>query len=101
MADQSAESLFVRRLAAAVRAAWWTLLIGVVLVSVQFIVYRSMVHSEAGWDWVSGLMGVEAYDARRIILLFMLILRVMLAAMLFASVFLSLWVRRLRRIGGA
>jgi len=101
MADQATESVFVRRLGAAARAAWWTLVVGIGVVSFQFMVYEVILHCEVAWEWISWLMGLDPDVARLIVLGFMLILRIILVALLLACIFLSLWVRRLRRIGAA
>ena len=103
MTTVETESVFVRRLAAAVRAAWWTFLIGVVAAIVQFSLYAAISHTHFFVD-VASLMGLEGFsgDTLRLLMLgFMLAIRLVLAAWLLGTLFLTLWLRRLRRVGGA
>jgi len=102
MAPNETESAFIRRLAAAVRAAWWTFLIGVLLAIVQFFAYAAVSHTSLLVD-LAPLMGLEGFggDVLRLLILgLMLAIRVVLVAWFLGSVFLTLWLRRLRRIGG-
>ena len=102
MAPNETESAFIRRLAAAVRAAWWTFLIGVLLAIVQFFAYAAVSHTNFLVD-LAPLMGLADFggDALRLLILgFMLAIRVVLMAWFLGTLFLTLWLRRLRRMGG-
>ena len=101
MVDTVAESAFVRRLAAAARAAWWTLLVGIGVALAQFIAYECFQQCEGFGQWVTGLLGVDTPTARLLFLGFILLIRLFIVLLLLGCVFLSLWVRRLRRLGAA
>jgi hypothetical protein len=95
------QPVFIGRVAAAARAAWWTLLVGVIIVLVQFLVYTAIAHVEClrhGIDW---LMATEEGEAQAFILAFMMLIRVLLLVWLLICVFLSLWARGLRRTSAA
>ena len=96
------ESVFVRRLAAAVRAAWWAFLIGVVLVTAQFSLYCAVSQCDAFWSWMARLLAVgSGNNVREVILFFIVAIRAVLVTWLLASIFLTLWLRRFRRVGDA
>ena len=95
------ESVFTRRVAAAARAAWWTWLIGVILVLAQFAGYLAFAHGPCLRERMACVMGVEAEMFQGLILAFMLVVRVLLVIGLMICIFLSLWARALRRAGEA
>jgi len=95
------QSVFAGRVAAAARAAWWTWLIGLVLVLVQAAAYLVAAHAPCFREHLAGLMCVEVTTLQRYILAFMLVVRVLLVIGLMACIFLSLWARALRRAEGA
>jgi hypothetical protein len=101
MANVTADSAFVRRLAAAARAAWWTFLIGVGLATAQFLAYAALSHCEAFWSGMAGFMWVEPQELRLLFLRFMFAVRLGLFVVAMGAIFLSLWACRLRRIGDA
>jgi hypothetical protein len=101
MTNTPVDSPFVRRLAAAARAGWWTLLIGAVIVTVQFTVYSMSIQSRDFWPWMSNMLGLDPETARLLLVRFMLAIRFLLVLLLMVNIFLSLWVRRLRRVGDA
>ena len=92
----------MRRLAAAVRAAWWTLLIGFVAAIVQFLMYTIVSHT-GFFDQLVPIFGPGVVvDTLRLLMLgFMLAIRLVLAVWLLGTLFLTLWLRRLRRVGDA
>ena len=93
--------VFVGRVAAAARAAWWTWLIGLVIVIVQSVGYLAFVHVGCVREEFADLMGVEAGEFQDFLLAFMLIIRLLLVIGLMACIFLSLWARVLRRAEAA
>jgi hypothetical protein len=101
MANATADSAFVRRLAAAARAAWWTFLIGVGLATAQFLAYAALSHCEAAWSGMAGFMQTEPQVLRHLFLRFMFAVRLGLVVVAMGAIFLSLWACRLRRIGDA
>lgn len=96
-----AQSVFIGRVAAAARAAWWTWLVGLVLVIVQSMGYLAFAHMEFLRERLACLMGVDAAAFQRFLLAFMLVIRLLLVAGLMACIFLSLWARALRRAEAA
>ncbi|MCX5684277.1 MAG: hypothetical protein NT049_11405 [Planctomycetota bacterium] len=92
---------FAGRVSAAARAAWWTWLVGVLIVLVQAAGYLVYVHVEGFRELIAGLMGVEADEFQEFILVFILTVRLFLVVGLMACIFLSLWAKGLRRAGGA
>jgi len=92
---------FAGRVAAAARAAWWTWLIGMVLVLVQSAGYLAVAHAPRFREHLAGLMYVEVVTLQRYVLVFMLVVRVLLVVGLMACIFLSLWARALRRAEAA
>ena len=101
MTSTAVDSPFVRRLAAAARAGWWTLLIGAGLVTAQFLFYWLSMRTECFWPWMASTLGLDAETARLLLVRFMLGIRFVLVLLLLTSTFLTLWVRRLRRVGDA
>ena len=99
MATQTNDSPFVRRLAAAARAAWWTWLIAAVIVTLQFLAYKVGMRREALRDWAACMMNTDTDTLQHLILRYIIVARALLALGLLACIFLSLWVRRLRRVG--
>ncbi|HUU31430.1 MAG TPA: hypothetical protein VMY69_04950 [Phycisphaerae bacterium] len=99
MTSMQTDSAFVRRLAAAARAGWWCLLVAVAVVILQSAVYLSVVRSGCFWPRMAGFMGTEAPTMHSVLLIFMMGMRVAVLAWLLGCLFLTLWVRRLRRIG--
>jgi len=95
------QPVFIGRVAAAARAAWWTWLIGLLIVLVQSAAYLAYVHVEDVREWIACMMGVEAEVFQSCILAFMLVIRVLLVIGLMACIFLSLWARALRRAEAA
>ena len=97
MSDNEA---FLARMIAARKAAWLVFLIAVGL---QMSVYFSYLGLEQGW--LDGLIEAGLYgnitrsDLARLTLHFVTALKLMNIAILMAALFLTLWVRGLRRIG--
>jgi uncharacterized membrane protein len=101
MAETRIQSVFVRRLGAAAAAGWWTFLVAVLIVIVQSIVYMGVAHCAAGRTCLSDMMGMDWGTLRDFICEFILVLRMIVLLMLLGCIFLSLWARRLRRMGDA
>jgi hypothetical protein len=95
------QPVFVGRVAAAARAAWWTWFIGLIIVLAQSAGYLAFAHVEAVRDRLACAMGVEAEAFQGFLLVFMLVIRLLLVTGLMICIFLSLWARGLRRAGDA
>ncbi|MCX5672849.1 MAG: hypothetical protein NTU94_16150 [Planctomycetota bacterium] len=103
MANVGTDSAFVRRLAAAARAAWWTFLIGAGLATLQFLAYVVLTGVWDGevWSAVAGLMATEPEVLCDLFLGFMFGVRLILVVLALGAILLSFWVYRLRRVGDA
>jgi|WetSurMetagenome_2_1015567.scaffolds.fasta_scaffold981421_2 hypothetical protein len=101
MTNATTDSVFVRRLSAAAGAGWWTLLIGAIVLTVQFFGYTAATRCQAFWSWELGLMGTDAATVHQMVLWYVGMLKMFLLVWLLGCVFLTLWVRRLRRAGDA
>ena len=96
----SDSSTFLHRIIAARGAAWRVLLIAFALQILTYLAYLGM---EGGWlDGLieSGLYGdISRDEAARLTFLYVAALKLMSTAILMGALFLTLWVRGLRRIG--
>ena len=84
---------FARRVAAAARAAWWTLPVGAIIVTALFFAFNVVImHVECLRHELACLGATEAdmFFVRWLVLVWLLI-----------CIFLSLWARVLRRAGAA
>jgi hypothetical protein len=93
------QPVFIGRVAAAARAAWWTWLIGLLIVLVQSAGYLAFVHVGCVRERLACVMGVEAEAFQGFLLVLMLVIRLLLMVGLMICIFLSLWARGLRRAG--
>ena len=91
---------FLHRVIAARRAAWLVFLIAV---GVQMFTYLAYLGMERGWlDGLieSGLYGdISRDEAARLAFVYVAALKLLSTAILMGALFLTLWVRGLRRIG--
>ena len=86
------------RVGAAARAAWWTILVAVLFLTVQWLVFLAVARCPRVPCWMSCLWGGADWTTIRTAWLWLtgvFKLVVWLAAML--ALWLSLWARRLRR----
>ena len=83
------------RVSAAACAAWWTLLVGFVLVTMTGIVYMFIVHTPL-IEAVSALWGTAPKVVSVIFIAFITLLKMFLTLWLLGCVFLTVWARRLR-----
>ena len=89
---------FVQRVRAAAAAAWWTLLIGGLWLTVGWLIWLPMVHARPGW--VLTLWGGGELDwplVHRVILWFFGAFKAILFVWLLLTVWLTLWARRLKQ----
>lgn len=92
--------VFAKRVRAAAVAGWWTALIGVAFVVLQWIIYLAVIHARPAWvlsmwgpnyDWVF----VQTVWFWAIAVLKFVVWFVMLIAL-----WLTLWARQLRKAAG-
>ena len=87
-----------KKVGAAARAAWWTVLIGAVWMSLGYRVWLWMMSARPGWVLVLWGGGDLAWgDVQRISLWFFGVFKIFLFAVLLSAIWLSLWGRGLRR----
>jgi len=96
----SDSATFLDRVIAARRAAWFVFLVAVGL---QMFIYLAYLGMEQGWlDGLieSGLYGdISRDEAARLVFLYVAAFKLMNTGILLGALFLTLWVRGLRRIG--
>lgn len=88
---------FAQRIRAAAIAAWWTVLIAVLLVTVQWVAYLLVLSAKP--SWILTLWGPDiTWAAVQALWLNMIALvKVCIWIMALLAVWLTLWSRRLRR----
>ena len=101
MATTGVESTLAARVGAAAGAAWGTVLVAALIVTVQAFAYMAVAHCEASRTWLSDMMGMDWGTLRDLLCAFILAVRFAVLLMLLACIWLSLWARRLRRLGDA
>lgn len=90
---------FVKRLSAAVRAAWWTILIFVVWMLLGWVDILWILHARPDWilrAWGGG--DLTWTEVHTLVLWTFGIMKLLLFVALMVTVWLSLWVRRLKRL---
>ena len=85
----------VDRLRAAMRAGWWTVFIGVLLVTFVWLVRLAVV--ELNLTFVATVWGVSMDEVGRIFLGYLVISKLILFVMALSCVFLTILVRELSR----
>ncbi len=91
---------FLQRVIAARRAAWFVFLIAMGVQIFTYLVYLGV--DQGGLDGLieSGLYGnISRDEAARLTFIYVAALKLMNTAILLGALFLTLWVRGLRRIG--
>ena len=92
--------VFEVRLRGAVRASWWTLLIAAEWLTVWWLLWLLVQGSPGLMDWLKTLWGgVGVEDVRHFVVVFFGVLKMALFLLVLAAVFLTLWLRELRRAG--
>jgi hypothetical protein len=89
---------FEHRLIAARRAAWQVFLVGVAIQMFTYFIYLGLGHGGMGGLIESGLYGdISSQEATHVMFVFIAALKLMNMAIFMAALFLTLWVRGLRR----
>lgn len=91
--------VFVKRLRAFVRAAWWTLLLWLVLLTGFWLIWLAMLHNRP--EWVRLLWGGAGMDwpqMHRIVTWSFGASKLAMLIFAMLTVCLTLWLRRLRRM---
>lgn len=88
---------FDRRLHCAAAAGWWTLLIAVGVFLIQWALYLLVVPAQPGWVLTLWGPGATWQEVRNLWFLFIAGFKVCLLVVAFILVWLTLWVRQLRK----
>ncbi len=67
----------------------------------QFFGYTLATRCEAFWSWELAITNTDAATLNQMVLWYVGAMKAFLLLLLMACIFLSLWVRRLRRVGDA
>lgn len=86
---------FVQRLRTAANAAWWTILIGVTLVLVQWVIYMALMAARPAWVLAMCGPDVTWSVVANMALWYIGAFKFCLWMMALAATWLSLWTRRL------
>lgn len=95
----SEDNLFLRRVIAARRAAWIVLVIGIAFQILTYFIFLGM--TDGGMDGLleSGLYGdISRDEASRLLLYYVSAMKLINYSFFLGAMFLTLWVRGLRRI---
>ena len=96
----SESELLAKRVRAAAVAGWWTILIVAVVMTVQWFGFLALMHCKPAW--LLTLWGGGELDwptVHKIVLYFFSVFKLMLFAAVVATLWLTLWARRLKRAG--
>jgi len=88
-----------QRVRAAAAAGWWTVLIAVAWLTASWLAWMAILHSRPKWIltlWGGGDLGWPA--VQNLTLWFFGVFKLILFVMLLATIWLTLWSRRLRRL---
>ena len=92
---------FVQRVRSAAVAAWWTILIGGIWVTVSWLVNLAIISARP--KWLLKLWGGEITweQINSLMVIMMGVFKLMLFACVLAAIWLTLWGRRLKRAAAA
>jgi hypothetical protein len=92
--------IFENRVKAAAVAGWWTLLIAVVILTIQWITYLVIMGAKP--DWVRSLWGpdISWVYIQNVWFWFTAIFKLCLWLMALPVIWLTLWSRQLRKLSG-
>ena len=95
--------IFSQRVRSAARAGWWTVLIGAIWLLAAWLIWLAIIHARP--EWLRTLWGGRRYVAWKemylIAIQFMAIFKLILFVCVLATIWLSLWSRRLRRLAAS
>ena len=89
---------FEIKVRAAAVAGWWTILIGYVLLTLTWIVYRSLVSARPAW--MPAMWGQDiSWDYMQVVSLWFLgVFKLFLWFLILVVLWMTLWARQLRRL---
>jgi len=85
------------RIRTAAIAAWWTILIGAIVVTLQWLAYMFVMSHRPNWVLCAWGPDMSWHHMQRVWLMGIFVFKVILWIGIFIAIWLSLWARRLRR----
>ncbi len=91
------DEVYAKRVRDAAIAGWWTILVAVIVASVQWLAYLAVMHFKP--EWMLCVWGPSMSWERmgRLWMGYMAVFKIIIWTMILAVIWLSLWARRLRR----
>lgn len=91
------EGSFHGKVRAAAIAAWWTLLVAVVVHIIQSVVCLVILHNHPAW--LTAMLGGITWDTLQTLILWVIVvLRITIWLMLIAAVWLTIWAAKLKHV---
>jgi hypothetical protein len=91
------EDLLYRKVRSAATAGWWTILIAVIFVSVQWVGFLAMLHCRP--EWMARLWGGASWETIQTMGLWLIgAFKVLIYVMTLLVVWLTIWSRKLRKL---
>jgi hypothetical protein len=91
---------FEKKVRAAAVAAWWVLLIGYVLLTVTWFVYVAIVSARPSWLLAMWGQAVTWDFVQTVSVWFVGVFKLFLWILFLVALWLTLWARQLRKMGG-
>ncbi len=91
---------FEKRVRAAAVAGWWTVLITVAFITLQWIIYLIVMSARPAWLLAMWGPDVDSAFVQRVWFWAIAILKFILWLMVLAVIWLTLWARQLRKADG-
>lgn len=90
---------FTQRVRAAASAGWWTIIIAAVWLMVTWCAYLVMRHYRSGWVLTLWGGGVTWDQVHWLMLIFTAVFKLILFTMLMVTIWLTIWGRKLKKLG--
>ena len=93
-------SELAKRVKSAAVAGWWTILIAGVFMTVHWFVFMVILHCKPAWLlWLWGGGDLDWPQVRNIVLYYYATFKLILLTVMVIVIWLTLWSRRLKRLG--
>ncbi len=90
---------FTQRVRAAASAGWWTILIAVIWMTLAWLAYLVLQHSRPDWLLVLWGGGTTWDQVHWLMLIFTAVFKLILFTMLMVTIWLTIWGRKLKKLG--
>ncbi|MDP6547083.1 MAG: hypothetical protein QGH60_24165 [Phycisphaerae bacterium] len=90
---------FTQRVRTAAGAGWWTIIIAAVWLTLAWLGYLVMQHYRPGWILALWGSGTTWEQVHWIMVIFMAVVKVILFTLLMVTIWLTIWGRKLRKLG--